>query len=561
MRKGLIIVIVAILGLSTIGFGQMTSYGDDKDKDWYNFWHYFDYKKFVGFLNSGGSGGNNDDDDDDDDNDDNVDQSPIDHANISFNIGVRKLNDGTSQNVVDECIFSSEQTFDPLCIKCKFRDDDKDKTVVAAGNIEKLGEEYSNPGEEVIIEMIPTSVQDNNFASNDVRNVHSVELVICGEKNKCPDDHDNCKCDERKKDHAKHYYDFMTNYDNNKKKFGKTEYTKFMKDYEDYFDEEGKYMDKYDYKIFMDYHGKFLKDNKNYFSSKDYNSYSDKHKGYSKDYPKHNEKCECDGEKEDHKKRYDNFDKYYKDNKKKFGKAEYSKFMKDYEDYFDKEGKYMDSYEYKTFMDYHEKFLKDNKNYFSSSDYKHSSEEHEKYSKDHEKHHEEENECKEKTGFFTGGGSVNAPTYGKVTHGFELHCNSKLAPNNLNVSWKKPYTNKEEKFHLEELESAKCTDENPNAPPPIPHPGPALDTYTGEGYGRYNGVCEAFATWTMNDKGEPGTNDEIISLKIYDKKGGNLVLDINPALKLQKGGNHQFVPHPSSHPNPNTQTNPCKVHP
>ena len=54
-------------------------------------------------------------------------------------------------------------------------------------------------------------------------------------------------------------------------------------------------------------------------------------------------------------------------------------------------------------------------------------------------------------------------------------------------------------------------------------------------------------------------NDKIISLKIYDKKDGTLVLNINNPLNLQSG-NHQFVPHPDSHPNPTTQTTCPKIH-
>src|SRR3989304_5915885 len=417
----------------------------------------------------------------------------------------------------------------------------------------------------------------------DVQNVKNVQISICGVKDKCPDDHDKCKCDERKKDHKKHYDDFDKYYKDNKKKFGKAEYSKYMNDYEDYLNENGKYMDSSDFKMFMNYHEKFLKDNKNYFSSNDYNHYSEEHKKYSKDYPKHDEKCECEDQKEDHKKHYDDFDKYYKDNKKKFGKAEYSKYMNDYEDYLNENGKYMDSSDFKMFMNYHEKFLKDNKNYFSSNDYNHYSEEHKKYSKDYPKHDDDDdddndNECKEKSGFFVGGGKVYVPKNGNIksftlTHGFELHCDPTLGPNNLEINWMK------NKFHLEQLVTAKCYDDGSvNEPPPSPHPGPTLDVYYGKGYGRYNGQCGALAEWVMDDNGEPGKADQIVALRITYGTG---VFEINPgelgvtdtsrsgtwknpgginnnSLWLDlKTGNHQFVPHPASHPNPPTQTTPC----
>lgn len=161
---------------------------------------------------------------------------------------------------------------------------------------------------------------------------------------------------------------------------------------------------------------------------------------------------------------------------------------------------------------------------------------------------------KKQEGFFIGGGRVNVPdNYGGtfiLTHGFELHCDATQAPNNLEFNWEG------NSFHLEELETAQCIDDGtPNEPPPSPHPGPTLDIYTGSGYGRYNGECGAFATWSMDDNGEPGKKDHILSLFIQDKDG-NVVLNFNDPLNL-KTGNHNFVPHRTSHPNPPTQTNPC----
>jgi len=388
-------------------------------------------------------------------------QTIIDHAIIDFNIA--QVPDGEFfRNVVDECIFRSDESFKPLCIKCEFKN--QWNKVIATGEKIELMSSYEAP-KQIHIGMEPVPKMINGKpAFIDVQNVKNVQISICGVKDKCPDDHDKCKCDERKKDHKKHY---------------------------------------------------------------------------------------------------DDFDKYYKDNKKKFGKAEYSKYMNDYEDYLNENGKYMDSSDFKMFMNYHEKFLKDNKNYFSSNDYNHYSEEHKKYSKDYPKHDDDDdddndNECKEKSGFFVGGGKVYVPKNGNIksftlTHGFELHCDATQAPNNLEINWMK------NKFHLEQLVKATCIDDgSPNEPPPSPHPGPTLDVYKGEGYGRYNGVCGAYATWEMDDNGEPGKKDQIINLEIKNKKNGDMVLlNIgNTPLSLQTG-NHQFVPHPSTHPNPPTQTTPC----
>jgi len=175
-------------------------------------------------------------------------------------------------------------------------------------------------------------------------------------------------------------------------------------------------------------------------------------------------------------------------------------------------------------------------------------------------------------GFMVGGGHVIAPSTSnfpdnlvisekknakvsssdtfKLSHGFELHCNVNNTPNNLQVNWLG------NSFHLEDLESATCIDDGtPNEPPKSPHPGPTLDTYTGEGSGRLNGECGASAEWKFTDNGEPGKNDEIIKL-IIRNESGDKVLDIDETQNL-KGGNHQFVPHKASQHSQNAKTSPC----
>ena len=127
-----------------------------------------------------------------------------------------------------------------------------------------------------------------------------------------------------------------------------------------------------------------------------------------------------------------------------------------------------------------------------------------------------------------------------LSHGFQLHCNVNHTPNNLQINWQG------NSFHLENLESAICIDDGTtNEPPKSPKPGPTLDTYTGEGSGRLNGVDGARAEWIFTDNGEPGKNDEILKL-IIKNENGDTVLEITDGVNL-KGGNHQFVPHKSSH--------------
>ena len=205
------------------------------------------------------------------------------------------------------------------------------------------------------------------------------------------------------------------------------------------------------------------------------------------------------------------------------------------------------------------------------------------------------------TGYITGGGRVNlnqtisnpnnpnalillggTELIDKVTHGFQLHCNMDDGPNNFEVNWLG------NKFHLEQLVTVNCIDDGSINEPPPNNGGnpnsrkPTLDIYHGEGWGRYNGECGAFAKWTIDDNGEPGKADHIIALQVNFT--GSLVLNINPGqlgvtnssvsgtwndgisddsafpwLDLESG-NHQWTPHPSKKKGP-TQTTPCPLIP
>ncbi len=136
--------------------------------------------------------------------------------------------------------------------------------------------------------------------------------------------------------------------------------------------------------------------------------------------------------------------------------------------------------------------------------------------------------------WMTGGGSVfregdgvevvvQGPKIGRVTHGFELRCEGR--PNSLEINWDG------NRFHLEDLTSAVCTD----SPLITPNPPDALfDTYTGTGNGRYNGVSGATAEWVFTDAGEGGSGDTA-SILITDA-GGNVVLEVSGYLTF---GNHQ----------------------
>jgi hypothetical protein len=132
-------------------------------------------------------------------------------------------------------------------------------------------------------------------------------------------------------------------------------------------------------------------------------------------------------------------------------------------------------------------------------------------------------------GRMTGGGSIPTEEYGRVTHGFELHCASAVDPNNLEVNW-----GKGNKFHMEGLDWALCRDDpDIDEAPPVA----GFDTYIGRGIGRYNGESGATIRFRFTDAGEPGKNDKGL-IMVWDA-GGSLILVVEDNLK---NGNHQAHP-------------------
>jgi hypothetical protein len=129
-------------------------------------------------------------------------------------------------------------------------------------------------------------------------------------------------------------------------------------------------------------------------------------------------------------------------------------------------------------------------------------------------------------GWMTGGGSVFTADGNRVTHGFRVNCDPSQQPNNLEVNW-----GQGNKFHLEQMTSASCSDDPAIGPAPPPA---GFDTHKGAGNGNYNGVPGATVEWTFTDAGEPGTNDRA-RMVIRDPLG-NVVLSVDG--KLNKG-NHQ----------------------
>jgi hypothetical protein len=131
-------------------------------------------------------------------------------------------------------------------------------------------------------------------------------------------------------------------------------------------------------------------------------------------------------------------------------------------------------------------------------------------------------------GRMTGGGSIQDPVYGRVTHGFQLKCSSMSSPNSLEVNW-----GNGNKFHLTSLATALCTDD-----PTIDEGRPVagFDTYDGTGTGNYNGAPGATAKWKFTDAGEPGTND---FAHITITVGMTVVLDAQGKLQYGNQQAHQ----------------------
>jgi hypothetical protein len=130
-------------------------------------------------------------------------------------------------------------------------------------------------------------------------------------------------------------------------------------------------------------------------------------------------------------------------------------------------------------------------------------------------------------GRMTGGGSAFTSNGMRVTHGFELNCDAGRRPNSLQVNW-----GKGNRFHLERLTSAVCSDDPAISPR---RPAADFDTYAGAGTGRLNGRRGATAEWKFTDAGEPGRNRDYVQIVIKDA-GSNTILTVSGTLK---SGNHQ----------------------
>jgi hypothetical protein len=99
----------------------------------------------------------------------------------------------------------------------------------------------------------------------------------------------------------------------------------------------------------------------------------------------------------------------------------------------------------------------------------------------------------------------------KVTHGFEIHCNSPNKNNNIEINWPGPHH-----FHLDTLTLGTCVCNSHLLPPENPDAG--FNEFIGAGTGKLDGTTGASIVFDFTDQGEPGTNDTE-AITIFDSSG------------------------------------------
>ena len=132
-------------------------------------------------------------------------------------------------------------------------------------------------------------------------------------------------------------------------------------------------------------------------------------------------------------------------------------------------------------------------------------------------------------GRMTGGGSILCRDVGRVTHGFELHCDANgpgapppiPQPNTLEINFSGG-----DNFHLTNLSFANCSGV------PTTRPDAPFNRMDGRGEGTFNQL-PATIVFTLTDFAEPGSGVDTAYFQIFQ---GGVKLDCGNVLE---GGNHQ----------------------
>jgi len=114
-----------------------------------------------------------------------------------------------------------------------------------------------------------------------------------------------------------------------------------------------------------------------------------------------------------------------------------------------------------------------------------------------------------------GGGTEFTSAGIQVNYGMDVHCDTSVQPNYLQVIWGNGNT-----FMMQKMTAATCS-------------GSPFNTHAGAGIGTINGQAGAAAQWTFVDNGEPGVLNDTGHIVIKDGSG-QTVLDISG--KLTAGG-------------------------
>jgi hypothetical protein len=153
-------------------------------------------------------------------------------------------------------------------------------------------------------------------------------------------------------------------------------------------------------------------------------------------------------------------------------------------------------------------------------------------------------------GRMNGGGSITTGTQAQgdyfappgtlLTHSFDVHCNVANEPNSLEIQVHQP-NGAGGTFHMDQLVYSYCWDDPSFSPK---SPAAPFDSMYGQGIGSYNGTAGFCADWAFTDQGEPGTNDRVGKLRVWnpfvagDCSDGTFVFSSNAGHSLTSG-NHQ----------------------
>jgi hypothetical protein len=113
----------------------------------------------------------------------------IDHASVGFALDKFVVDpspetgwtgDEYFANVVSQCVFHSEESFEPLCAICTLKD--ADGNVIGTGVVGETFDQNYVASSIVNIDIVP---EIENPPSNDVQKVHDVKVEICKQVNGC----------------------------------------------------------------------------------------------------------------------------------------------------------------------------------------------------------------------------------------------------------------------------------------------------------------------------------------------------------------------------------------